>query len=313
MRTRASRDPGTLEFVEERDVTRPQRIDRTFVWKEADFELHGATNRVEVTVLGDEPGAYAQYLKIPDQWKRDYQLMRSKNEVAQTIDSAVSVVLVVGMMIVIVLRVRRHDVPWRRAALVGLTGIVLGFLAQLNEFPLHEFGYPTTDSYASFLSRQFLNALISALGAGGLLFVLTAGAEPLYREMMSDKISLGNLFTMRGLRTKRFFLGAILGITQTGIFIAYQTAFYIVAFRYGAWSPADVPYTDLLNTRFPWAFVLFGGFLPAVSEEFLFRMFAIPFRCAKSRAMSWWRSCSRASSGASGTRGIRSSPFIYAA
>ncbi|MCU1234327.1 MAG: Abortive infection protein [Candidatus Solibacter sp.] len=277
LRTRASRDPAALDFVEESDVTRPHRTDRTFVWKEANFELQGATNRVEVTVLGDEPGGYHQYLKIPDQWKRDYQLLRSKNEVAQTIDSAVSVVLVVGMVIVIVMRVRRHDVPWRRAALVGLAGIVLGFLAQLNEFPLHEFSYPTTDSYGSFLSRQFLNALLSALGAGGLLFILTAGAEPLYREMLPDKISLGNLFTLRGLRTKRFFLGAILGITLTGIFIAYQTAFYIVAFHFGAWSPADVPYSDLLNTKFPWAFVLFGGFLPAVSEEFLFRMFAIPF------------------------------------
>jgi membrane protease YdiL (CAAX protease family) len=277
LRSRVGRNPASLDFVEESDVARPHRVDRTYTWKERDFELHGATNRVEVTVLGDEAGGYRQYLKVPDQWKRDYQLLRSKNEVAQTIDTAVMVVLVVGMVIVIVMRVRRHDVAWRRAALVGLTGIVLGFLAQLNEFPLHEFGYPTTDSYGSFLSRQFLNALISALGAGGLLFVLTAGAEPLYREMMGDKISLGNLFTMRGLRTKRFFLGAILGITLTGIFIAYQTAFYIVAFRFGAWSPADVPYTDLLNTKFPWAFVLFGGFLPAVSEEFLFRMFAIPF------------------------------------
>src|SRR4029078_6599342 len=146
-----------------------------------------------------------------------------------------------------------------------------------NDFPLHELGYPPPDSYGSFLSREFLNALLSALGAGGLLFVLTAGAEPLYREMFGDKISLGNLFTRRGLRTKRFFLGAILGITLTGIFIAYQTAFYILASRYGAWSPADVPYSDLLNTRFPWAFVLFGGFLPAVSEEFMFRMFGIPF------------------------------------
>ncbi len=277
LRTRIGRDPATLDFVEESDVTRPHRVERSFTWKERDFELHGATNRVDVTILGNEPGGYHEYLKVPDQWKRDYQLLRSKNEVAQTIDSAATVVLVVGMVIVIVMRVRRRDVPWRRAALVGLAGIVLGFLAQLNEFPLHEFSYPTTDSYGSFLSRQFLNALLSALGAGGLLFILTAGAEPLYREMMGDKISLGNLVTIRGLRTKRFFLGAILGVTLTGIFIAYQTAFYIVAFRYGAWSPADVPYTDLLNTKFPWAFVLFGGFLPAVSEEFLFRMFAIPF------------------------------------
>ncbi|HEY1496438.1 MAG TPA: CPBP family intramembrane glutamic endopeptidase [Candidatus Solibacter sp.] len=277
LRTTIGRDPASLDFVEESDVARPHRIDRGFTWKERDFDLHGATNRVEVTVLGNEPGGYREYLKVPDQWKRDYQLMRSKNEIAQTIDTAATLVLIVGLVIVIVMRVQRRDVPWRRAAMVGLVGIVLGFLAQLNEFPLHEFGYPTTDSYGSFLSRQFLNALLSALGAGGLLFILTAGAEPLYREMLPDKISLGNLFTMRGLRTKRFFLGAILGITLTGIFIAYQTAFYIVAFRFGAWSPADVPYTDLLNTRFPWAFVLFGGFLPAVSEEFLFRMFAIPF------------------------------------
>ena len=285
LRTRLARDPAGLDFVEGSDAARPHRVDRTFTWKERDFQMGDATNRLEVTVLGDEVGAYREYLKIPEQWARDYKLLRSKNEVASTIDTAVMLVLVVGMVIVIVLRVRRHDVPWRRAALVGLAAIILGFLAQLNEFPLHEFNFPTTDSYGSFLSREFLNALLVSLGAGGLLFILTAGAEPLYREMFGDKISLGNLFTMRGLRTKRFFLGSILGITLTGIFIAYQTGFYILAYKHGAWSPADVPYTDLLNTRFPWAFVLFGGFLPAVSEEFLFRMFAIPFLRRLTRSM----------------------------
>ncbi len=285
LRTRVGFEPTSLEFMEATDVGRPHRMDRTFTWRARDFQQGDATTRLEVTVLGNEVGAYREYLKIPEQWKRDYQRLRSKNEVASTIDMAFTLVLVVGMVIVIVLRVRRHDVPWKRASMVGVVAIVLGFLAQLNEFPLHEFSYPTTDSYGSFLSREFLNALLSALGAGGLLFVLTAGAEPLYREMFGDKVSLGNLFTLHGLRTKRFFLGSILGITLTGIFIAYQTGFYIVASKYGAWSPADVPYTDLLNTRFPWAFVLFGGFLPAVSEEFLFRMFAIPFLRNLTRSM----------------------------
>ena len=107
---------------------------------------------------------------------------------------------------------------------------------------------------------------------GGALFIITAGAEALYREAFPDQVSLGNLFSRRGVRTKRFFLGAILGVALCAIFLAYQTLFYIVANRLGAWSPADVPYSDLLNTKFPWAYVLVGGYLPAVSEEFMFRL-----------------------------------------
>jgi membrane protease YdiL (CAAX protease family) len=155
--------------------------------------------------------------------------------------------------------------------------MVLTLCAKLHSLPLSEFGYPTTDSYPIFLSRQFLNALLAALASGAFLFLMTAGSEPLYRETFRDQISLGNLFRPRGLRTKRFFKGAILGITLTAIFVAYQTIFYIVASRLGAWAPADVPYSNELNTRFPWVFVLFGGYFPAVFEEFVFRMFAIPF------------------------------------
>jgi membrane protease YdiL (CAAX protease family) len=277
LRARLHRDPASLEFVEASDVTRPHRTDRVFTWKERDFNLHDATIRLEVTVLGNQVGGYREYLKIPDQWSRDYERLRSKNEMAQTVDTAVMLALLVGMVVVIVMRVRGQEIRWRRAAVVGTVGMALSFFSSLNEFPLHEFGYPTTDAYSAFLLRLLLQAVLAALGAGGLLFVLTAGAEALYREAFPDKVALANLFRPRGLRTKRFFLGSILGITLTGVFIAYQTFFYIVAYRFGAWSPADVPYSDLLNTRFPWLFVLFGGFLPAVSEEFLFRMFAIPF------------------------------------
>ena len=288
LRTSVGRDPASLEFVEGSDSARPHRVDRVFTWKERDFNLHDATSRVEVTVLGDEVGGYREYLKVPDQWSRDYERLRSKNNTAQLVDSALFVGMIVALIVVIVIRIRKQDIRWRRAVVVGVTGMVLSFCSTANQFSQQEFGYPTTDSYSAFLSRQLLLAIFTALGVGGFLFVLTAGAEPLYREAFRDKISLGNLFRPQGLRTKRFFLCAILGITLTGIFIAYQTAFYVIAYKLGAWSPADVPYSDLLNTRFPWLFVLFGGFFPAVFEEFLFRMFGILFfrKLARSTAVA---------------------------
>jgi len=277
LRARLHRDPATLDFVEASEVQRPHRTDRTLTWKERDFNLHDATNRVEVTLRGDEVAGYREYLKIPEQWSRDYQRLRSKNDMATYADLALVVGLILGLVATIVMRIRRQDVRWRLAATIGVVGAALAFLAAMNQFPLQEFGYPTTDSYSSFVSSQVLQALLQAAAYGGLLFVITAGAEPLYRAAFPGRVSLGNLFRPGGLRTRRFFLGAILGISLTAVFIAYQTAFYIVAYRHGAWSPADVPYDDLLNTRFPWLFVLFGGFFPAISEEFLFRMFAIPF------------------------------------
>jgi membrane protease YdiL (CAAX protease family) len=288
LREQMGRDPASLDFVEVSNVTRPKRVDRVFTWKERDFNLKDATIRFEVTVLGNEIGGYREYLKIPEPWTRAYERLRSKNEMAQTIDMAVMLLLLAGLLVTIVLRVRRQDVRWRLAVLIGTVGVALSFCASLNQFPLSEFGYRTTDSYASFVSQQLLQAFVGALAAGGLLFVLAAGAEPLYREAFPGKLSLGGLLRPRGLGTKRFFLGAILGITLTGVFIAYQTGFYMAAYRFGAWSPADVPYSDLLNTRFPWLFVLFGGYCPAVSEEFLFRMFGITFlrKYARSTALA---------------------------
>ena len=277
LRTTLHRDPASLDFVEVNETARPHRTDREFVWKERDFNLHDATYRIWVSVLGSEIGGFGEYLKVPEQWQRDYQNLRSKNEMAQNVDQALMILLMVGMLVTIVIQTRRQNVRWRRASLVGIIGMALSFCASLNSFPLSEFGFNTTDSYSSFVTRELLNGMIGALAVGGFLFLIAAGAEPLYREAYGRQISVGNLFRPRGLRTRRFFKGAILGATLASIFIAYQTIFYLTAYKMGAWSPADVPYSDELNTAFPWLFVLFGGYFPAVFEEFTFRMFAIPF------------------------------------
>ena len=59
--------------------------------------------------------------------------------------------------------------------------------------------------------------------------------------------------------------------------MGFLVAFYIVASKLGAWAPQDLNYSDVVNTSFPWIAGVAIGVMAATSEEFLFRMFAIPF------------------------------------
>ena len=271
------RDLGGLEFVEAVTTKRPARTDHDFTWKQKSVELGDGSYRVEVGVSGDRVSAYQEYVKVPEQWQRDYERLRSKNDAAQSVDQVFWFLLSVAMLVWLILRLRDRDVPLRLAGVAGGTAALLFLLEQLNEFSLSKFSYPTTDPYASFVSRSIVGDIFLSVGVGVAIFLLVASAEPMYREGFPAKLSLSRAITWKGVRSKPFFIANVVGLGLTFFFFAYQAVFYVVANRLGAWAPSDVPFTDDLNTAIPWAAVLFGGFLPAVLEEMQFRAFAIPF------------------------------------
>jgi membrane protease YdiL (CAAX protease family) len=117
---------------------------------------------------------------------------------------------------------------------------------------------------------------MESVGTAMLLVVVCGAGEVLYRQRLPQHLAIPRLWTRRALTSKRVFRSLILGYALVPLFIAYQTVFYLVAARFGAWSPAEVRYDELLNTALPWAAVLFAGFFPALSEEFLSRAFSIP-------------------------------------
>jgi membrane protease YdiL (CAAX protease family) len=277
LREVAKRDLHDLEFVEAETEKRPHRTDHEFTWKQRSVELGDGSWRVQVEVDGDQVAGYREFVKIPEQWSRDYRKLRSRNESAQTVAEVFFVLLTVGMLVILILRLRDRDVPVRLSVILGLVGTVLYFLGQLNNFPMAEYGYSTTDSYSSFIAGYVQQAVLAAVGVGAFIFFLTASAEPVYREGYPALTSLQRAFRWQGLRSRSFFMANVVGIALTFFFFAYQTIFYLAAHKLGAWSPAEVNYSDLLSTKIPWVWVLFIGFLPAISEEFQFRAFAIPF------------------------------------
>ena len=85
------------------------------------------------------------------------------------------------------------------------------------------------------------------------------------------------MFTWRGVRSKEFFSSTIVGFSLAAAHMGFLVAFYLIANHFGAWSPQEVKYDDTLNTSIPWIGGLAIGLLAATSEEFLFRLFAIPY------------------------------------
>jgi len=277
-----------LEFSEAESTERPHRTDHAFTWKLANFAVADGTYRYRVRIQGDLVGGYAEFLKVPEYWRRQYTDLRSRNQATGLIAGLFMFVTWIAMLARFVAGIRGQDIRWRTVLIFGSIAFALTFLSQLNNLPVTVYGFDTTDTFSNFLTENVLLGLAAALASGlGIAFIV-AGAEPEYRRWYGGQISVSEQFLPDGMRTKRFLLGTIIGLTLTAIFVAYQTLFYIVADHFGAWSPADIPYREMVNTHFPWIVVLLIGFMPAVSEELTSRAFSIPLlhRLLKHRCLA---------------------------
>src|SRR3989441_6729620 len=159
---------------------------------------------------------------------------------------------------------------------------------ELNQWQFERAGYDMNDSYSTFVVLRLVLALISALATALMVTLVLPGGEPLYRAYQPDRMQLSKAFTLRGLRSKEFFSSAVVGLALAAAHIGFIVAFYMVGSNFGVWAPQDLNYSDAVNTSFPWIAGVAIGLMASTSEEFLFRLFAIPFveRVTKSRVLA---------------------------
>ncbi len=277
------RDALTLVSTSERRL--PNRIQRIYTYESRTVRPAGAVYRHVVTIDGNVITSYAQQLKVPDAWLRSYRELRSKNAAAGSVDTILMIATMIAAVVVMIVRLRRGDVPVRWLLGIGIASVLLGGGVALNSMPSQLAWYDTTTSYPAFIGQLAFSAIVQSVGTAMLLIVVCGSGEVLYRQRLPQHLAIPRIWTRKALTSKRVFLSMILGYALVPMFMAYQAVFYLVANRFGAWAPAEVPYDDMLNTALPWVAVLFAGFFPAFSEEFLSRAFSIPFlqRIVRSR------------------------------
>ncbi|MDP9360467.1 MAG: CPBP family intramembrane metalloprotease [Acidobacteriota bacterium] len=266
-----------LQLVSQSERRLPRRMQRIFTWESRTIHPAGAPYRTVVNVDGDRVSSFSIGVKVPEDWQRSYRELRSKNLLAGNVDTIFFIITGICIVAVFVTRLLRGDLQLRLLLGIGIAAVILVTGTALNSWPSALAGYNTTNSYPAFLAQFAFGALLQGAGVAMMLVVIVGAGEVMFRERLPRQLSVARIWNRRALTSKRVFLAFVLGYTLVAFFMGYQVAFYLIADKFGAWAPAEVPYDDMLNTAFPWIAVLFAGFFPALSEEFMSRAFSIPF------------------------------------
>jgi len=272
-------DLNNWEFLpaEANSLTRPNRVDWSFTWERRGFKAKDAPYRLQVGLQGDQIGGTREFLQVPEAWTRDYEHLRSTNIFYNQVALIPYGFLLGGALWLGISLTRQGKTTWGAALKIGVLVAILYFLMQLNDWDSVRASYDTHFTYPSFVLRSLLSMLLAAVATALTVSLVLPGGEPLYRAAQPDRLRLTKAFTSRGMRSREFFCSAVVGISLAAAHLGFIVAFYMIGSRLGVWAPQDLNYSDVVNTSAPWIAGVAIGVLASSSEEFLFRLFAIPF------------------------------------
>lgn len=283
LRAQHATDFESYDFLPEEanSTVRSNRLDWTFTWQRRDFHIpdqpDGAPYRLRVGLQGDQIGSTKEFLKIPDAWLRGYEQLRSSNNLIEVI-ALIPYLLLLGTAFWVIYGLARQSaLHWTGPLWLGLFLTALFFLFTISNWSGIRAEYDTNSSYSAFLLEQIALAALLSLAQGMLVTLALAPAEPLYRASQPERICLRAAWKLPTLRSKEFFNSCIIGLSLAAIHLGYVVTFYLVGKRFGVWAPQDINFDSSTTTIVPWLGALTIGLYAACSEEFLFRLFAIPF------------------------------------
>jgi membrane protease YdiL (CAAX protease family)/flagellar basal body-associated protein FliL len=287
-------DLARYDFLPEESnpTERPNRRDWSFTWQLRGFRApdnsDGAPYRLKVSVQGDQVGGATEFLKIPEAWQRDFQRMRSRNDLIEDIAIIPYMLLLSAAFWFIFELSRRGGMRWSSPLWIGIFFALLWFFMSVCNWPVIRAEYDTNSSYSAFALGQIAYAALLSIIQALLVTIAVAPGEPLYRVSQPSRMQLFKAWKLPGLRSKEFFTAGIIGVSLAAIHIGYVVVFYLVGRQHGVWAPQDLNFDDSTSSIFPWLGALSVGMYAAASEEFLFRLFAIPFfhRVTKSKVIA---------------------------
>lgn len=177
-------DLSSWKLVEANSDKRPNRTDHTLTWQQH-TPLGGydprdknsnAYVRMSLKVLGDEPGDYRTFIKIPEEFERQQGEQTLGRILVAVFQFCVGLALLISVLVFFFKRLRAQPVavPWRRLlgwSLVGVCGLIASFFFGRG-IPGLLTNYPTTMPMRLFLATAAVGIFLIGVVLMGLLVLV---------------------------------------------------------------------------------------------------------------------------------------------
>lgn len=268
---------GAWELVSASAERRPARMDHVFVWQRTGFEAAQAQHRLRAVLQGDRFDGYAEFVKVPDEWRREQSRERNRGFVLAQWGWTATSGLALAAAFALLRAFRAGLVVWRFPLALGGILLAVGAAAGLNSLPLTLAGFATTQTLEGYLLQRAAGTAMEYLPQLGVALLVGAAGVALYRRAFPALLPAEDLLGRRRVRHPQVGRALLAGYAFSGIWLGYLSLFYLVGQRWlGVWNPVEVPYRDVMSSLVPLLFPLTVGVGAAVSEELMFRFFAIP-------------------------------------
>ncbi len=271
------------KHIEHSKETLPSgRVDHEITFEREKIRIGAGFYRVQFTISGDKLTRVHHYVKVPENFTRKYQEMRSANNSIHSATFLLMILLyVIGCcMIGLFLFVRKDWLIWKTPIIYAMIVAFLHVLVTINQMPIYWMHYKTELSTSVYILKIIVSSLYQFLYMAGLYGLAFLGAENLTRRAFGHQLQLWKVwqpavassYTMLGL--------TISGYLLIPLYFAFTILFYFLTTRFLGWWTPSGSFIDpnILANYFPWLSSIVRSLGAGFMEECLFR--AVPLATA---------------------------------
>ncbi len=264
-------------LVGDETSTQLKRTDYKFIWENRKIEYKGARQRIRVEVDGNRVGAFTQMLKLPEEWDRRYDKMRSYNQQLYSIAAVFWNILCALGGITFLWGVTTHKIRWRAAMLFAALFAVIQMLESLNGFPTIISNYePLKTTYQAYIFEQLFSRVVSLLGFFVIGVIFAGAAELIYRASFPARVAAENWFKPRALAGLELSKGLLVGNISPMLYLGWVISYYILGKHIGFYTPLSLENCRAVASSFVPAFSAVSlGVFASLHEEILYRVIAL--------------------------------------